>query len=294
MYYLNKYCSMIPITTVTFTHDKWQILLQAHSIEKFVEEPTTHYVIIEDNKTSLLEWRCLLEPIYNKHKLVIIDQTNYKQIYPKTLNLPGYYKQQYLKLTTCSLIDDKYVLSLDSKNVFFKPINLYEEFYGNEGGGTILSEEIQNYSTIVEYYSGWIKVLQKSINDLKPNQIFYPNTPFVFNTEKLKDFLNKYCLEDIFSTAIKDNVPVSEYILYSYIAEISNFKQRLWGSGNNDQWFGSKKFIESSINSLLFVISRPSLDQTNNRYYTSDFLTKCGLEEKYVIPAVYLTPTSNR
>lgn len=286
---------MIPIVTVTYSCDKWQMLLQAHSIEKFVEEPTTHYVIIEDDKISFLEWRCLLEPIYKKHKLVILNQENCEEIFPKhpTTITSGYIKQQFLKLTSCILTDEPFLLILDSKNVFFKPINLYKEFYGEGGGSTEIVKEMRDYEEIIKYYSKWIETLDSFFNGLKPKYIYFPCTPFVLDVNLIKKFLRDTSLQAIFEKGLENGSRISEFILYSYIANIQECSERFWGFGNN--FNEDNDFFKNHVNNrLIFAIFRPTLENTNNRYNTSNFLMNCGLEERYVIPAVYLTSIHNR
>ena len=48
------------IVTVTCTRDKFAMLLQAQSINLFVTEKITHYVIIQDSTTSYTEWRLVM------------------------------------------------------------------------------------------------------------------------------------------------------------------------------------------------------------------------------------------
>lgn len=285
---------MIPIVTVTYTPDKWQVLLQAHSLEKFVIEPTTHYVIIEDDQTPFLEWRCLLEPIYKRNKLVLLNQENYKEIFPKSPKdkIMGYYRQQFLKFTSCLLTDSEYVISLDSKNVFFKPIDLVKVFHGKEGGATVMTENIEFFKKPLAFYESWLTLLDTFLNKKRPS-LYFPITPFVFNTKVVKNILNSFSLENLFLEAIKINANISEYLLYSYFHD-TEFVNRKWGSGNNSLHFENNKIKQMTYDSSeTFTMYRLSLEEENNREMTSKFLLDIGLEEKYVIPGVYLT-TANR
>ena len=70
------------IVTVTYTRDKWCMVLQAHSLEKFIHKPCIHYVVIEDDSDPV-EWDDLLKNIYKKHKLVLITKDSHPQVYPQ-------------------------------------------------------------------------------------------------------------------------------------------------------------------------------------------------------------------
>lgn len=59
------------IVTVTYGREFEQQLIQSRSINQFILEPITHYIIIED-RFNIQQWTLALEPIYTRHRLVII------------------------------------------------------------------------------------------------------------------------------------------------------------------------------------------------------------------------------
>ena len=112
------------LVTVVCGRDVDDMLLQAHSIDTFITQPTRHWVMIEDDTLSADEWFDLLRPYYSKHKLFLsrnID-TNPKEFYsPFTF---GWRRQQILKIWAASLGKSQRSLILDAKNIFVRPIAL--------------------------------------------------------------------------------------------------------------------------------------------------------------------------
>ena len=247
------------------------MLLQAHSVEQFVVDPTIHYIYIEDDAIPLREWESLLIPIYKRHQVVLIYQQ---------LNLPnlcGYFQQQYLKLALSSKLSNEYILSLDSKNVFCKNINLHETFYGNDGGS---SEQIDIHTTHHEwasYYMPWINIVERLTNSKSPKQRF-PSTPFVFKNSSLKKMNTSVNIKQLFTDEIANTVTKpSEYLLYNFFNEDSG-EARWW----------------STENGVFTVFRRDLEDSPGYREETRKFLIDCGLDPIYVNPAVDLTSQHNR
>ena len=72
------------LVTVACTRDKKLLELQAHSIDRFIEDTCTHWILIEDQNTSIDEWHALLNPYYKKHQLKIINNAIDQKYYNDT------------------------------------------------------------------------------------------------------------------------------------------------------------------------------------------------------------------
>ena len=102
--------------TVTCSTDFDAMLLQSSSLE-FVIDNITHFVIIQDDKIELEQWKSSLSPYYTRHTLVLIQND-------LTLRCDGWRQQQILKLEIAKKVNTESYLVLDSKNFFIKPFNI--------------------------------------------------------------------------------------------------------------------------------------------------------------------------
>lgn len=300
----------VSIITVTFTGDKWPMLLQAHSIETFVEEPTTHYVIIEDfhgNVTTALEWLCLLQPIYKKHKLVLIDKNSAPELYLEWDKgmVSGWDQQQYLKLKVHEIINTEYYLTLDSKNFFIRPTKL-SEFYGNEGTDTIMPIDEVPIHPSLSYWYPWMRLVEEHTNFKRPEVFWFAGTPFNFKKTVVEEIF-KYDVEAMFIKALdsafyypndtENDIRISEYILYAYFSQAER-KQTQWCRGYS--WAqsyiaGMNEELESLFKDRTDGLAKPIFTLHRDRLYSVplrkdiiDYLIFCGLDPAYVIPAVLL------
>lgn len=204
---------MIPILTVSYSEDLPHLLLQSHSIEKFLIQPTKHYVYIQDNVVDIVNWKKLLEPLYKRNQLILLHD----KYHLDTNN--GYFHQQYLKLKVASELNDEKLLILDSKNGFYKPIDLGFWFDSVEGGGGIKF----NFESSIDWlfhYGSFIKNLEIEIGINCPNLV-HPTTPFVFRKATLNRMNNCLNLDIFFANNLKkcvknNSFQLSEFILYQF------------------------------------------------------------------------------
>jgi hypothetical protein len=292
----------VSIVTVTYTGDKWPMLLQAHSIEKFVKEPTTHYVIIEDqsgNTTSTLEWLCLLQPIYKKHRLVLLDKESAPELFLEwdKGTVGGWDQQQYIKLKIHELVDTQYYLTLDSKNFFMRPTSLIQ-FYGHEGCDTIMSLSDVPQHPSLPYWFEWMNTVEEITGKPRPENFWFAGTPFNLKTDIVKEIFN-YNVEQLFLQAINNNhdnvdkrVAISEYILYAYFSFPDKKANLCWSTGYGPE---IRKETIDLLNGSIHCVSRPVFTLHRNRLqdiqHRNDIiqhLIACGLDSSYVIPAIIL------
>jgi len=282
---------MIPITTVTYTPDKWLTLLQAHSIEKFVKEPTTHYVYVQDDLTSRIEWESLLMPIYKRHQLILMDRNTHPEYSMlEDLDRSGYTDQQYIKLMLSKSIDSEYILSLDAKNFFIKPTSLLDSFYGNEGPYKKFSIEeiVKENITWFDFFKPWLKFVSEFINSDIPDLVWFPAPPFVFSRNTLQK-IDEKILHDLFAQAKRENIFISEYLLYLFYADRGPIDNRRWCEGYPTDGREPLEFLENEYFMLCAarrdLDSIPGLRESIIKY----LVNRMGMDERYVVPAINLT-----
>lgn len=263
------------INTVTYSKDIHVMLLQAHSIEKFVVSPVVHYVYIQDDKLPLHLWEKTLSSIYKKHKLVLVHKKF--KIHDDESGAHGWNEQQYIKLMLASEMQEEYILSLDSKNVFCDYVDIEKIFFGYEGSlGTDIDVHTSNLEW-VKYWSPWIELIEKYTRISSPVQRF-PCTPFVFKNSSLKKMNKHLDVQYLFQEVSKKEIRPSEYILYNFFKD-----HRSLSFTGNLHSYG------------LFTIFRRDLDDVEGyKENTRNFLLNLGLEARYVNPAIDLTTHKNR
>lgn len=191
------------IVTVTYSSEKELMRLQAHSLDLFVKRPCTHWVLIEDNKMPMAEWYALLKPFYKRHKLNLIDTSNWQECgggeppyYFAGDRGHGYLRQQVIKFYIATLIDSEYYLILDSKNFFIKATDLHVLIPYNHGN--IIQTD---YKTSIEPH--WGKFISDAMNtypQLKmPDKFWHPITPFKCNTALVNQLVQDVDLNKLFT-----------------------------------------------------------------------------------------------
>jgi len=207
------------LATVTCNRDFQQMLLQAESIQRFLN-PCKHVIIINESVPDIDFWYRWLKPYYTNHELVIIPRidyaypsgsigtrTNYGEIDAVS---SGWRSQQLQKMLLAYKYEDDYLL-LDSKNFFIKPTDL-SEWDISIGSGSFIRfgadihfcGTFKKYSELfekdIEYYTG-------------------PFTPFKIKREplvskcKISELGYKLFYPEHYS------VPASEGIFYSFLVE---------------------------------------------------------------------------
>ena len=214
------------LATVTCNRDFQQMLLQAESIQKFVE-PCSHVIVINEDKPDLDFWYRWLGPYYKNHKLNIIPRITYH--YPTSFlgtidgqsssgdaSSNGWRTQQLQKLLLAYEFEDDYLL-LDAKNFFTKKTNI-NEWDNIIGSGAFLKIGDGNaFDNSCKIYSD---LLEKPIDQwLKPQTPFkVAREPFIRNCKRSE---LAYLL---FYPEFKDS-PATEGIFYSHFVkdEIDEF-----------------------------------------------------------------------
>lgn len=199
------------LVTIACERDIQDLLLQAHSIDKFIETPCRHWITIEDNSLTPEQWYNLLSPYYQRHTLHLKFSTRPDLIFDEPFNL-GYRRQQILKLKAAAEVFEERVLVLDCKNIFIRPTDLNAWPYkSGVGRFTSLDTEPEDF-----FPRQWIKYIHEKTG-LKIPDRFPPTlaTPFVVITEYARDAVKHPLFESLFYN--KDNVfPMTEMFYYQF------------------------------------------------------------------------------
>jgi hypothetical protein len=218
------------LVTVTCLKEQAQMVLQAESIQKFVE-PCTHWVIInEPILPDFKYWHSLLDQYYTKHTLKLISfhddpsHDNYHQA-------GGYYSQQIFKLLVAKYIKEKYIV-IDTKNIFIKSTNIND--YNNclGGHGSYIDYHAYNltYQPLSNINDCTIRTYCKKLKI--PASYVHLNcfAPFIIDARVINSVKDLDGLMHWFSSIpVKYNLPrkapvyMCEYLLFSVIANKFNY-----------------------------------------------------------------------
>jgi hypothetical protein len=210
------------LVTVTCNRDFQHMLLQAESIQKFVE-PCTHWIVINEYENlNVDKWHDALSKIYSDHKYNILTPTDFGiSILPTS----GWHTQQYFKLAISTFTNADYII-VDTKVFFIKPTTL--DYWKNSMGNGILykfRESIEgpswvdNWKDISTYYA-------KKFN-ATPLTHFLFSPPFKIDIDIIKTYDMKNLLSDLYPTKEEEKsyfelngkqLYPSEFIFYSYLA----------------------------------------------------------------------------
>jgi len=212
------------LVTVTCNRDFQHMLLQAESIQKFVE-PCIHWVIINEyDDIDIDYWDSKLSPYYAKHQLVILTPNDFLV---KPINQREWHSQQFYKLYISTYINDDYLI-LDTKSFFIKPVIL-KDWSDTMGSGVLhkFGESIDGPA-----WEGASKIYAKKLNT-DPISHFLFNVPFKVDDNVLKKYDIEKLIHDLYFSTEEEEEYMnrngkqlfpSEFILYSYLAK-NNFEQ---------------------------------------------------------------------
>lgn len=264
------------LVTVTATKDKEVFCLHAHSINKFVNDPTTHWVIIEDNATPEEEWIKLLTPIYSKHKFNLIYNP-----YPEFDNI-GWVRQQILKFTIAELVGSDHYIILDTKNICIKTVSFDQMPEGNK---TIILENNIRESRWYE----WIQHIHNVTGKECPTNFWSPETPFKVRTNTVNEIISSVNIFEIFSIS---QIHKSEFILYKFFTN----SIPTGPDGKNEEGMINWTFwdtiptVSTIVNTLanrpdVLIIGLHNTALSNSKENIPDlinWLKKTGLETSYI------------
>ena len=216
------------ILTVTCERDLPDMLLQVASINKFVQAPCVHRVVIEDGSRSYDEWNDILSPYYTTHELILHwcerPDLDFSHEFTPYRHRPGaksgvgglgWRHQQILKMKyTAEFAKDTSVLVLDSKNFFVRPTNL-DDWPVKHGNGEFLSFKEIEGAWELETIKNWAYYLRDTHGlKIPENFAMILETPFTWQTEIVQKIWKNYDVTGMFLNP--SVIPNSEFHMYFF------------------------------------------------------------------------------
>jgi hypothetical protein len=264
------------LVTIACERDIQDLLLQAHSIDKFVNKPCRHWITVEDESLTPEEWHGLLLPYYQRHTLCLTFPTRTVKHFEPPFTF-GWRNQQRLKLLTGRLPDSDRVMVLDAKNLFIRSTDL-DAIHIKHGNGRYTTE-------LPPMAKIWHDYLCEELN--LPSPPVYPaslSTPTIYEVELLRN-IN---IGDIFEREV---VPAGEVLFYFFHA--SNFDQPsdclLGALRYNDGPNNIEQHIAAASNSFTHGIHRRARKEMSEqaKLTYANWLTDLGLNSTLVNNYVY-------
>lgn len=240
------------VVTVTQLADMNQLRFQSHSIDLWITDPITHWVIVED-RSDLDHWRRELAPFYSRHKLELHPSLLPPDQYDR-VDRDGYRRQQVLKLMAYQLVVRDLYLVLDSKNFFWKTMSLHD-WPCQEGRPVITPVNASGPR------QPWLDTVARHLGMPSFDHTYEVLTPFVMITS-----VAQKCCEfdlDLFWNELSrpTNYWDSEFVFYSWIAH--NF----FGQLTKDD-----------------LVGQPDLTKGDVYFITEQDVTKEKLDSWYATP----------
>ena len=188
--------------TVTYSKDFTAMILQSHSIDKFVRGKIIHHVIIQDKLIDIDTWRKALSPFYQNHELRI-HQASCPQ------HMEGWVHQQVLKLEAANMISSESYLILDSKNFFIRPFEY--SYWLPEYGNDLWFDKGLNTGIDINPF---LCKIENLLGKTAPTELPHMVTPFKFKVSTVRQILKL----DYINFFSNDTVP-SEFALYAFFED---------------------------------------------------------------------------
>lgn len=214
------------IVTVTCKRDINEILLQAQSIDLFVEQPTTHIVLPEDARLSCDEWYDILSPFYTRHTLKVLPtpprEDREEEFYDPWSY--GWRRQEMLTFAGSEYVTSDRYLSLDSKNIFIRSVDLNDINIQHGSGRYALTSDIMTKPNL-HVTRNWLLYITEQIGKKIPNKFCGGpcETPFVMNTQLSRMIYAETDFEKLFFSSEYYHAPRSEYHLYWFYVDPEDY-----------------------------------------------------------------------
>ena len=207
------------LATVTCNRDFQQMLLQAESIQRFLN-PCKHVIIVNESAPDIDFWYRWLKPYYANHELIIRPIIEYA--YPSgSIGVrntygeidavsSGWRSQQLQKMLLAYEYEDDYLL-LDSKNFFIRPADIME---WNDSIGSGSFQQFGEKDMFIGSYQKYTELFGYEID-----HFIGPFTPFMLKREPL---VSKCTLAELGYKLFYPehyNNPASEGIFYSFFVD---------------------------------------------------------------------------
>ena len=279
------------LVTIACERDIQDLLLQAHSIDKFIEKPCRHWITVEDESLTPEEWHGFLLPYYQRHTLYLTFSKRPDLYYDTPFTL-GYRRQQVLKLLAAANVYSDTCLVLDCKNFFIKPVDLGLWPYKNGNGRyTILEEEPADF-----FPRQWINHINSVTNLEIPKK--FPTrlaTPFACTKKYAKAAVEHPWFERLFFH--EPCIPMTEMFYYYFFVPFDELDLPSHNVGGALSFLDNpndiQKHIEDAKSQLTHGLhrrARKEMTQANKDIYANWLLT-IGLNKTLVENYVYYEMT---
>ena len=243
-------------------------------------------------------WENALSSFYKRHHLKLIDG-NVEFV---AQHLPGYVRQQILKLKVSQFIQSDNYLILDSKDLLLRP-TLLEQWGEVEGSGTIYNppDSAKTLKDIVgpdmQDHLPFAEIIEQFLGIPTPKWFWAPITPFRCKTNISKKIVSAVNLNQIFDNRLTGVKQVSEFFLYRYFSDFQprfrEFEDIRWYNFSNTRFLWPNKIMDDDIkimsNDFYKSVSFHRWYIVNNGMRIDqiiNFLIKTiGLDPTYVKPA---------
>jgi hypothetical protein len=284
------------LVTVTCDRDFQQTVLQAHSLDKFLLKPCVHWIIIENSNRPISYWQDKLNPYYTRNSLKLIHSNSILG----SDNLPGYFRQQLIKLKISELVSSNSYLVLDSKDLLIRPVTVYD--WGDIEGNSSIYYPPENSTTLedilgpdLKWNKTFLEVVEKNNQISRPNFFWAPVTPFRLKTNSVKKLNSSLDIEHYFNPIVNSfSRQASEFLLYRYFSDtdlkIPVEKLGLWATENNTKFLWAGETLEENLsvlrNDFYKSVSFHRWYIVNNgsriHYITDVLINEIGLDSKLV------------
>lgn len=289
------------LVTIVCERDMQDILLQAHSIDKFVS-PCRHYVTIEDESLSVSEWESILSPHYKNHELIVTSVPRPKDLSfdaPFTL---GWRRQQMLKLDTATKVESDRALVLDAKNIFVRSTDLREWPFKNSNGRYVYSADNPEHMAVK-----WLRFVEQKTGLKVP--IRMPATleaPFACTVSKVREAVSHPLFNYLFMQE-EGVIPAAEWHYYYCFLDDSELDEpnyivcpaidhlKVPKNVNYETYIKEQIEFCNSINSPTHGLHRKVRKDMSpeSKLVYENWLTSIGLDSRIVKDYVYFEMTDS-
>jgi len=268
------------LVTITCTRDRGIQELQSYSLDLMVTDPCNHYIVVEDNKVSIEDWRTMLSPYYTRHHLHLIPGTSLlpPEYYVNDSRIKnGWHRSAVLKLLIADKIQSNKYLILDSKN-FFVHKQLLNDWPLTDGNGIIEQYDSRGWKEVDDFCS--------EHNIPIPKEVYNSSTPFMVDTVVVKNII-KFDILSLFFNKLK--WWSSELFLYSIFTQHFGNKLTCEPAPNVTFWNTERQLDTETLtdiytwpNMKMFGLHRDVLRLESDLTELIDFLIEIGFNKNFV------------
>lgn len=272
------------LVTITCTRDRGIQELQSYSLNLMVMDPCNHYVVVEDGKVSMEQWRTMLSPYYTRHHLHLISGTSLlsSEYYVDDSKIKnGWHRSAVLKLLIADKIQSNKYLIIDSKNFFVHKQSL-NDWPLTDGNGIIERYDSRTWTEVDDF------CLKNNIPI--PDAVYNSSTPFIVDTTIVKELIKFDILPLFFN---KKGWWSSELFLYSIFTQQVGNKLKSEPVPNVTFWNTERTLDKTVLNDCYtwpnmraFGLHRDVLKLKTDLTQLMDFLIEIGFDSNTVTQAL--------